>query len=133
MATQENPPVIRDSRADERDQFRIHWKTKAFYLLFRSDQELHTPICRAYFIGHRSDTRGIKIDVPVVGTMSRRIGSINSGRPSVEGTACASPMPVFSPGNGINNMAGYIADRIPLKFSQARAGMVYGPVVCTRL
>lgn len=42
-------------------------------------------------------------------------------------------MPVFSPGNGINNMAGYIADRIPLKFSQARAGMVYGPVVCTRL
>lgn len=65
--------------------------------------------------------------------MSRRIGSINSGRPSVEGTACASPMSVFSPGNGINNMAGYVADCISLEFSQTGAGMVHRPVVRARL
>ena len=38
MTTQKDAPVIRDSRADERDQFRIHWNSSTFYLLFRSDK-----------------------------------------------------------------------------------------------
>ena len=133
MAAQEDPLVIRNGRADKRGQFRVYWKTKVFYLLFRSDQKLHAPICRAYLIGNRSDTRCIKIDVPVVGTMSRRIGSINSGRPSVEGTACASPMSVFSPGNGINDMACNGSDGVSLEFPQTCAGVGHCPVVAGHL
>lgn len=38
-------------------------------------------------------------------------------------------MSVFSPGNGINNMAGYVADCISLEFSQTGAGVGHGAVV----
>ncbi len=55
--------------------------------------------------------------------MSRRIGPVNSGRPSVEGTACASPMSVFSPGNGINDMTCNGPNRVSLKLSQVCTGM----------
>ena len=73
-------PIVRDSRAYKRDQFRVHWNARAFYLLFRSDQELHTPICRAYLIGNRSDTRGIEISTPLSPAISF-IGSVATIRP----------------------------------------------------
>ncbi len=50
VSPEEHSLIIRDVPPDERDQFRIYWKVRAFYLLFRSDKIFYRTVHRADFI-----------------------------------------------------------------------------------
>lgn len=60
VTTQEYASVVWHSRAYKRDQFRIDWKAKAFWMLFRSDEVANSAVHRTGFIRSPDDSARIK-------------------------------------------------------------------------
>ena len=63
VTTQEYASVVWHSRAYKRDQFRIDWKAKAFWMLFRSDEVANCTVDGTSLFRRPDDSGRVKYGV----------------------------------------------------------------------